>query len=167
MAEYDSEPQLEHRKDKNVTDSKGNGKIKTSTTPSTTASHTPYKRPNLSYFNNNYKTGSDIVNRISNYYKYFQRRKPDSYYFGNSLLNSANSNKNVHCNYQNCTHNENTRYYSNDKGNVKGSAYDSYDVRPPYSATFDAANRYNAFTKYRTKSTFSHAKTTTITTKPT
>lgn len=122
------------RDDKNVTDANRKGEIKaTAAVPS---------------YSNQYYNGSDIMNRIANYYKYFQqRRKPDSYYFGNSPLNPSNYNKKSYCsNGRNCAHNNVHSYYASDKD--KTNAFNSYNVRPPYAATYDEGNRYDAFTKY-------------------
>lgn len=137
------------REDKNVTDANRKGEIKATATPS----HHISKIPSYS---NYYHNGSDIMNRIANYYKYFQRRKPDSYYFGNSPLNPTNYNKKSYCNNnRNCAqHDERISYYTNDKDNHESNAFNSYNVRPPYSATYDERNRYDAFMEYMNSTYF-------------
>lgn len=129
------------RKDKNVTDPNRKGEIKLSTSPSNATVH---NMPNSTYANNDYKR-NEFMNRIANYYKYFQRRKPDSYYFGNSPLNPANHNKMSNCNGRICAFNNHSTYYTNNKNS---NGYNSYNVRPPYSVTYDRGNQYDAFTQY-------------------
>lgn len=137
------------REDKNITDANRKGEIKATATPSKLTNN---KIP--SYSNYYYNNGSDIMNRIANYYKYFQRRKPNSYYFGKSPLNPTNYGKKSYCNNGKCAYNERISYYTNDKDNHKSNVYNSYNVRPPYSATYDEGNRYDAFTKYMNNTYF-------------
>lgn len=147
---------LLQRDDKNVTDSNRIGEIKSSTT-----------QPNAHHpsHSNYYSDGSDVMNRLAYYYKYFQRRKPDSFYFGNSPLSAANYNKNTHCNNNNCAYND----YTNNK-NLKSTANIAYNVRPPYSASYESGNQYDAFVNYMNEtyfkpwidSTFTQAKSTTL-----
>lgn len=163
--ENGSLPLIQYRTDKNVTGSSGDGEIKANSKLNTSSS---------SYTKYDYN-GNDAVNRIANYYKYFQRRKPDSYYFGKSPFNPANYNRKVYCNNRNCAYHGNMSYYSNDKDNRQSSAYNSYNVRPPYSATVGAGSQYDAFTKYMSETyfkpwietSFSQVKSTAIPTKPT
>lgn len=159
--ENGSLPLIQYRKDKNVTDSSGDGEIKANSEPNTSGSKYDYN-------------GNDAVNRLANYYRYFQRRKPDSYHFGRSPINPANYNRKASCNNRNCANHGNMSYYSNDKDNRQSSAHDSYNVRPPYSATSGTGNQYDAFTKYMSETyfkpwietSFSQVKSTTIPTKP-
>lgn len=140
------------RKDENVTESNGNGEIQVPTTPTNHPS---------SMYSSYYRNGSTFANQIANYYKYLQRRKPDSYYFGNSPLNSANYGKNEYFNANRNKYNQN---------NLKSSSYTSYNVRPPYSATFDKTKQNDAFTKYMSETyfkpwietSFSQTKSTTV-----
>lgn len=165
--ENGSLPLIQYRTDKNVTDSNRNGEIPTNTKPNINSS---------TYVNNGY-SGNEVANRIANYYKYFQHRKPDAYYFGNSPSNPmTNYNRKVYCNNRNCAYHANISYHLNDNDNRrKSNVYNSYNVRPPYSATFDAGNRYDAFAKYMSntyfkpwiETSFNQAKSTTIPTKPT
>lgn len=151
---------LLQRQDKNVTDSNRVGEIKSTTASPNTS------RPNYSNYNSD---GSDVMNRLAYYYKYFQRRKPDSYYFGNSPLIPTNYNKKSQCNNQNCAYNENTNYYTSNK-NLKSTANISYNVRPPYSASYDRGNQYDAFVNYMNETyfkpwletSFNQATTTTL-----
>ncbi|XP_055305020.1 uncharacterized protein LOC129569832 [Sitodiplosis mosellana] len=128
------------REDKNFTDANRKGETAAAIVSSN-------KIPSYS---NQYYNGSGIMNGIANYYKYFQqRRKPDSYYFGNSPLSPTNYNKKSYCNNgRNCVHNNehSISYYTN--GKDKTNDYNSYNVRPPYAATYDEGNRYGAFMKY-------------------
>ncbi|XP_031636178.1 uncharacterized protein LOC116349064 [Contarinia nasturtii] len=159
-------PLLLRKEDKNVTDLNRKGEIKAST-----ASSNIVNKPNDSSYSNHHYNGNDVMNRIANYYKYLQRRKPDSYYFGNSPLNPANFNKNTYCNTRNCSYNTNSNYYySNVKDYNRNSDYNSmYNVRPPYSSTYGGADQYNAFAKYLNNTYFqpwlksaTQMKTTTI-----
>lgn len=99
----------------------------------------------------NHYNGSDFANWMTNYYKYYiQNRKQNSYYFGNSPLNPSN-----HKTYNQQYYSEN-RYYN--KHNI---------IRPPYSASYDESNQFDAFAKYMYDTYFkSHASSTT-TPKPT
>lgn len=138
--ENGSQPLIQYRKDESVTDSNRTGEIKSGAKPHTTTA------TDLNYDQN----GNDIANRIANYYKYYQYRKPDSYYFGNTPSQPTNYNRKVYCNDQNCAYHANISYYSNNNDNDKrkSNVQNSYNVQPPYSATFDTGNQYNAFTGY-------------------
>lgn len=130
------------RDDKNVTDPNRKGEIKA----------TIANKPSNANFSNQHYNGNDVMNRIINYYKYLQRRKPDSYYFGNLPSNSANLNKKTDCNNRNCAYNRNSNYYYShvNDDNRKSNAYNSYNVRPPYSSTYDVngSDQYDAFVQY-------------------
>lgn len=127
------------RNDKNVTKSDGNGEIRVSTPPPTTGNN----RPNPAHTSQNDDVNK-IVNRISNFYKYFQRRKPDSYYSHRTPLNPANYNRKESCNNRYCA---NGNYYSYGN-NPNSGGYNATNVRPPYSASYDAIRRYDGFEGY-------------------
>lgn len=138
------------RNDENVTETNEKGEIQVSTTPSSTVLDTA--------------SGNQIANY---YYKYFQQRKPDSYYFGNSPLNTAQNFNKYDCNNRNCT-------YNGYRDNLKESDFNSNNVRPPYSPTFKTKPN-NAFVNYMndkyfkpwTKTSFYQTKTTKVPTSTT
>lgn len=141
------EPLL-YRNDKNVTESNRIGEIKL-----TTAS--PNASPNKTVYSKHNYNAADIMNRLSFYYQYFQRRKPDSYYFGNSASKLTDSNRKSQCIGGNCAYNQNAYYYTNNKESTyKGGHKSSYNIRPPYSASYDRDKQYNAFVKYMNDTVF-------------
>lgn len=139
------------RNDENITETNGEGEIHVSTTPSSTV------------------LDSVSGNQIANYYlKYFQQRKPDSYYFGNSPFNTAQNFNKYGCKNHNCTYNGN-------RDNLKESGFNSNNVRPPYSPSFKTKPLNNVYVNYMndkyfkpwTKTNFYQTKTTKVPTSTT